>query len=54
MSAKRESWLNPPGLMRAEPEVAPGHPGRILPRDAAAAAVLKAPTPTNLYNARRV
>ena len=34
------------------PEVVPGYPDRILPRDDAAAAVLKKRTLTNLYNAR--
>ena len=33
-------------------DVVPGYPDRVLPRDAAAAAVLKARTLTNLYNAR--
>ena len=48
----RENWLNPPDLVRIEPEVVPGYPDRILPRDAAAAADLKKRTLTNLYNAR--
>ncbi len=48
----RENWLNPPDLVRIEPEVVPGYPDRILPRDAAAAAELKTRTLTNLYNAR--
>ncbi len=48
----REAWLNPPDLVRVEPEVVPGYPDRILPRDAEAAAVLKTRTLTNLYNAR--
>jgi type II restriction/modification system DNA methylase subunit YeeA len=52
LNALREAWLNPPDLIRREPEVVPGYPDRILPRDAAAAAVLKARTLTNLYNAR--
>ncbi|BAU90942.1 N6 adenine-specific DNA methyltransferase protein, N12 class [Methylorubrum populi] len=38
--------------MRIEPEVVPGYPDRILPKDAAAAAVLKKRTLTNLYNER--
>ena len=33
-------------------EVVPGYPDRILPRDDAAAAILKKRTLTNLYNAR--
>lgn len=48
----REAWLNPPDLVRIEPEVVPGYPDRVLPRDAAAAAELKRRTLTNLYNAR--
>lgn len=48
----REAWLNPPDLVRIEPEVVPGYPDRILPKDSAAAAVLKTRTLTNLYNAR--
>ena len=35
-----------------EPEVVPGYPNRILPRDEAAAKVLKTRTLTNLYNQR--
>ena len=48
----REAWLNPPDLIRREPEVVPGYPDRILPKDAKAAAVLKKRTLTNLYNER--
>ena len=48
----REAWLNPPDLIRIEPEVVPGYPDRILPRDEAAAKVLKTRTLTNLYNQR--
>jgi type II restriction/modification system DNA methylase subunit YeeA len=48
----RENWLNPPDLIRREPEVVPGYPDRILPRDDAAAKELKKRTLTNLYNAR--
>ena len=36
--------------MRVEPEVAPGYPDRVLPRDAAAEKILKTRTLTNLYN----
>jgi hypothetical protein len=35
-----------------EPEVVPGYPDRILPREEEAAKELKKRTPTNLYNAR--
>jgi type II restriction/modification system DNA methylase subunit YeeA len=48
----RENWLNPADLIVREPEVVPGYPDRILPRDEAAAAELKKRTLTNLYNAR--
>ena len=48
----RENWLNPPDLVERVPEVVPGYPERILPKDDAAAAMLKKRTLTNLYNAR--
>ncbi|HVR89467.1 MAG TPA: DNA methyltransferase, partial [Novosphingobium sp.] len=48
----RENWLNPADLVVREPEVVPGYPDRILPRDETAAAELKKRTLTNLYNAR--
>jgi type II restriction/modification system DNA methylase subunit YeeA len=48
----RENWLNPPDLVRREPEVVQDYPDRILPVDDAAAAILKKRTLTNLYNAR--
>ena len=48
----RENWLNPADLIVREPEVVPGYPDRILPRDKAAAKELKKRTLTNLYNAR--
>ncbi len=48
----RKAWLNPPDLIRIEPEVAPGYPDRILPKDADAAKKLKERTLTNLYNKR--
>lgn len=48
----RENWLNPPDLVRREPEVVPGFPDRILPVDDRAAAILKKRTLTNLYNER--
>ncbi len=48
----RENWLNPPDLIRREPEVVPGFPDRILPRDEAAARELAKRTLTALYNAR--
>ena len=48
----REAWLNPPDLVNVVPEVVPGYPDRILPKDAAAAAILKKRTLTKLYNER--
>jgi len=48
----RRNWLNPPDLIRIEPEVVPGYPDRILAKDADAAKKLKARTLTNLYNQR--
>nr|WP_238941548.1 DNA methyltransferase [Jannaschia sp. Os4] len=52
LDAKREAWLNPPDLVRREPEVVAGYPDRLLPVDDAAATELKKRTLTNLYNAR--
>jgi type II restriction/modification system DNA methylase subunit YeeA len=46
----RSAWLNPPDLVRIEPEVVSGYPDRILPTDARAAVTLKTRTLTNLYN----
>jgi len=48
----RNAWLNPPDLVRIEPEVVAGYPDRILPKDAQAAAILRERTLTNLYNQR--
>ena len=48
----RENWLNPADLVERVPEVVPGYPDRILPKDEAAAKELKKRTLTNLYNAR--
>jgi type II restriction/modification system DNA methylase subunit YeeA len=48
----RNAWLNPPDLVRIEPEVVHGYPDRILPKDAQAAVTLKTRTLTNLYNQR--
>jgi hypothetical protein len=50
--AKRDLWLNPPELIERVPEVVPGYPDRIIPRNLKAAAVLKTRTLTNLYNTR--
>jgi type II restriction/modification system DNA methylase subunit YeeA len=48
----RENWLNPADLVVREPEVVPGYPDRILPKDEEAAKELKNRTLTSLYNAR--
>jgi type II restriction/modification system DNA methylase subunit YeeA len=48
----RNAWLNPPDLIDVVPEVVPGYPDRILPKNEEAAAILKKRTLTNLYNAR--
>jgi type II restriction/modification system DNA methylase subunit YeeA len=48
----RNNWLNPPDLVMHVPEVVKGYPDRILPKDEAAAQVLKTRTLTNLYNER--
>ena len=50
--AARDRWLHPAELVRRVPEVVPGLPDRILPRDTAAAATLQRRTLTNLYNTR--
>lgn len=48
----RENWLNPDDLVERVPEVVPGYPDRILPKNEKAAKELKKRTLTNLYNAR--
>lgn len=48
----RRNWLNPSDLVDIVPEVVPGFPDRILPKDEAAAVILKKRTLTNLYNER--
>jgi len=48
----RDAWLNPSDLVLVEPEVVSGYPDRILPKDTAAAAMLRERTLTNLYNDR--
>lgn len=52
LNCLRNNWLNPKNLVRIEPEVVPGYPDRILPKDAEAAKTLKTRTLTNLYNER--
>jgi type II restriction/modification system DNA methylase subunit YeeA len=48
----RQAWLNPPDLIRVEPEAVPGYPDHILPKDTVAAVALRERTLTNLYNQR--
>lgn len=48
----REAWLNPPDLVDRVPEIVPGYPDRLVPKDADAAEALKKRTLTNLYNER--
>lgn len=50
--AARDRWLNPPELVTHTPEVVPGFPERLVPRDAPAAATLRSRTLTALYNQR--
>jgi type II restriction/modification system DNA methylase subunit YeeA len=50
LNEKRESWLNPPDLIRKEPEIVEGYPDRILPINEDAAKELKKRTLANLYN----
>jgi hypothetical protein len=48
----RNNWLNPPDLVRIEPEIASGYPNRIIPKNAQAAVTLKERTLTSLYYER--
>ena len=48
----RDRWLNPADLVHRVPEVVPGFPDRLVPKNAAAAAMLKKRTLTALYNTR--
>ena len=50
--AARYRWLNPVELVQCIPEVVPGFPDRIVPKDEAAARILRTRTLTNLYNTR--
>ncbi|PXW67131.1 DNA methyltransferase [Methylobacterium sp. B4] len=52
LNVLRSAWLNPPDHTRAEPEVRPGFPDRVIPSDLNAATILKKRTLTNLYNER--
>ena len=48
----RNNWLSPADLVVRMPEVVEGYPDRILPKNEAAAQILKKRTLTNLYNER--
>ena len=48
----RDRWLNPPELVVRTPEVVPGFPDRLVPKDDAAAITLRGRTLTALYNQR--
>ena len=48
----RRRWLNPPELVREEPDVLPSLPPRLLPAGEAAERELRRRTLTNLYNTR--
>ena len=52
LTEARDRWLNPPELVEIVPEIVPGFPDRIVPRNPAAAAILKKRTLTALYNTR--
>jgi hypothetical protein len=52
LDGPRENWLSPLNLVAREPEVMPCDPGRILPKDKAAAKELAKRTLTNPQNAR--
>jgi type II restriction/modification system DNA methylase subunit YeeA len=52
LSELRESWLNPPELVRRVSEVVANLPDRLLPVDENAETVLKKRTLTKLYNER--
>ena len=50
LDSLRNAWLYPEDLVVRVPEVRPGFPDRLLPRDDAAARTLARRTLTNLYN----
>ena len=52
LNEKREAWLNPPDWVDRVPEVVPGYPDRIVPKNEEAAKKLKDRTLTKLYNER--
>ncbi|MDX2152337.1 MAG: class I SAM-dependent DNA methyltransferase [Bryobacteraceae bacterium] len=52
LNEKREAWLNPPEWVDRVPEVVPGYPDRLVPKNEDAAQKLKDRTLTKLYNER--
>lgn len=48
----RNAWLNPSDLVQIKPEVVPGYPDQILPKDIVSHAILRERALTNLYNRR--
>lgn len=52
LNGLRENWLNPADQVIRASEVVPGYPDRLLPKDEAAAKILKTRTLPNLYNKR--
>ncbi len=52
LDTARRHWLNPPELVREEPDVVPSLPTRLLPIGEEAESQLRKRTLTNLYNAR--
>jgi hypothetical protein len=44
----RKNWLNPPDLVRVEPEIVSGYRDRIVPKDTASAASARWPIDTHL------
>ena len=52
LNEKREAWLNPREWVDRVPEVVPGYPDRIVPKNEDAAKKLKDRTLTKLYNER--
>lgn len=52
LDERRRHWLNPPDLVREEPDVLPHLPPRLVPRDEEAAKAMSNRTLTKLYNER--
>jgi type II restriction/modification system DNA methylase subunit YeeA len=51
LNTLRENWLNPPDLVKREPDLMNGLPDRVVPVSDDALTILKQRTMTNLYNA---